>query len=133
MITLKSIVLLSLIKLAYASCNGAYYQCGGLNYSGNKCCISGYTCKYINDRFSHCVPNNSTNENSNNNVPLKNINYSKSNKLFVYLIIIFVTIQIITTFVAVSLLFKKIPKINNRMDNYSKEESHNLKYSQMLI
>ncbi|CAG7849094.1 Probable pectate lyase A; Flags: Precursor [Serendipita indica DSM 11827] len=35
---------------------GAYGQCGGLNYTGETTCVSGYTCVYSNDWYSQCVP-----------------------------------------------------------------------------
>jgi len=47
------------IKLAFAGCSDAYGQCGGANFSGSTCCPSGYTCKYVNDWYSQCVPGSS--------------------------------------------------------------------------
>ncbi|KAG8767099.1 hypothetical protein FRC20_004912 [Serendipita sp. 405] len=34
----------------------AYGQCGGLNWTGETTCVSGYTCQYSNDWYSQCVP-----------------------------------------------------------------------------
>ncbi|KAI3319289.1 carbohydrate-binding module family 1 protein [Xylariaceae sp. AK1471] len=31
-------------------------QCGGINYSGETTCVSGYTCTFLNDYYSQCVP-----------------------------------------------------------------------------
>ncbi|KAL1931150.1 hypothetical protein VTP01DRAFT_10287 [Rhizomucor pusillus] len=39
--------------------NKAYSQCGGQNWSGESCCISGYECKQLNDYYHQCVPQNS--------------------------------------------------------------------------
>jgi pectinesterase len=36
------------------NCNPLYYQCGGVNYKGSKCCRQG-TCKKYNDYFSVCM------------------------------------------------------------------------------
>eukprot|EP00833_Pecoramyces_ruminatium_P012487 jgi/Orpsp1_1/1186519/evm.model.d7180000051178.1 len=55
--------LVTLIKFASAGCSSAYGQCGGVNFSGSKCCVSGYTCKYVNDWYSQCVFDNSNNSN----------------------------------------------------------------------
>eukprot|EP00833_Pecoramyces_ruminatium_P010086 jgi/Orpsp1_1/1184118/evm.model.c7180000088095.1 len=51
--------LVSLIKLASASCGQAYFQCGGSNFTGEKCCVSGYKCQYVNEYFSQCLPGSS--------------------------------------------------------------------------
>jgi poly(3-hydroxybutyrate) depolymerase len=36
------------------TCSALYGQCGGLNYTGPKCCSQG-TCKYSNDYYSQCL------------------------------------------------------------------------------
>ncbi|KAJ3459273.1 hypothetical protein MRS44_015346 [Fusarium solani] len=41
--------------------NGAWQQCGGQNWSGSTTCISGYTCSFINDYYSQCVPGSNPN------------------------------------------------------------------------
>jgi len=46
--------ILSAIKLASAACGGAWSQCGGNNYQGETCCVSGYACKKVNDWYSYC-------------------------------------------------------------------------------
>ncbi|KAJ6114320.1 hypothetical protein N7486_000098 [Penicillium sp. IBT 16267x] len=33
----------------------AYGQCGGVNWTGGKTCVSGYTCTYYNHWYSQCV------------------------------------------------------------------------------
>ncbi|KAG8689779.1 hypothetical protein FRC08_010778 [Ceratobasidium sp. 394] len=35
---------------------GAYAQCGGINWTGGTTCVSGYVCTYQNDWYSQCVP-----------------------------------------------------------------------------
>lgn len=39
---------LSLVGFVLAQ-QGAYQQCGGINWSGPKACITGYSCQVIND------------------------------------------------------------------------------------
>ncbi|KAJ2894656.1 putative glycoside hydrolase family 5 protein [Zalerion maritima] len=39
---------------------GAYGQCGGINWTGQTTCVSGYTCTYLNDWYSQCVPGSQT-------------------------------------------------------------------------
>ncbi|GAA6041609.1 hypothetical protein JCM8097_007766 [Rhodosporidiobolus ruineniae] len=39
---------------------GAYGQCGGIGYSGDTCCTSGWTCTVQNDYYSQCTPAAST-------------------------------------------------------------------------
>ncbi|BGP54626.1 hypothetical protein JCM8202v2_002213 [Rhodotorula sphaerocarpa] len=34
----------------------AYAQCGGVGYTGDTCCVSGYTCVFSNSYYSQCVP-----------------------------------------------------------------------------
>ncbi|KAK3382747.1 putative cellulase precursor [Lasiosphaeria ovina] len=35
---------------------GAWQQCGGIGWNGDKTCISGYSCVYSNDWYSQCLP-----------------------------------------------------------------------------
>jgi endoglucanase len=35
---------------------GAWAQCGGVNWTGQTTCIAGYTCTYSNDFYSQCLP-----------------------------------------------------------------------------
>jgi len=53
--------LIAFIKLASASCGSAYNQCGGIGFNGENCCISGYTCQFISEYFSQCIPETSVN------------------------------------------------------------------------
>lgn len=34
----------------------AYQQCGGINWTGATTCVSGYTCRVLNDWYYQCVP-----------------------------------------------------------------------------
>lgn len=34
----------------------AYYQCGGLIYTGNTVCVDGYYCAYNSPYYSQCIP-----------------------------------------------------------------------------
>merc|ERR1719210_1812582 len=38
------------------NCGGAYDQCGGVDFTGAMCCLQGYTCKFLNDYYSQCLP-----------------------------------------------------------------------------
>jgi cellulose 1,4-beta-cellobiosidase len=58
-IVCASILSATLFKLANAACAGAYAQCGGNNFSGEKCCQSGYKCTVINEWYSQCEVDNS--------------------------------------------------------------------------
>ncbi|ORX86679.1 SGNH hydrolase [Anaeromyces robustus] len=60
---LKSLILIAFLALfnyANCACNTAWGQCGGDTYRGEKCCVSGYYCKYYNQWFSQCIPGNTT-------------------------------------------------------------------------
>ncbi|KAF9453306.1 carbohydrate-binding module family 1 protein, partial [Macrolepiota fuliginosa MF-IS2] len=35
-------------------------QCGGSGWTGATVCVSGYTCTYVNDYYSQCLPGSST-------------------------------------------------------------------------
>lgn len=37
-----------------------YGQCGGYNWTGATTCVSGWTCTYLNDWYSQCLPASST-------------------------------------------------------------------------
>eukprot|EP00833_Pecoramyces_ruminatium_P009904 jgi/Orpsp1_1/1183936/evm.model.c7180000087288.1 len=80
--------------IAYAAnCNSLFYQCGGKNFKGLKCCNSGLQCVKKNDYYSLCVPdnknsgnnsnnnfnNNSANNNNNNNNKTNNSNSNNNN------------------------------------------------------
>jgi len=39
-----------------AAQSAAYGQCGGVNWTGSKSCVSGYTCTYSNPYYSQCLP-----------------------------------------------------------------------------
>ena len=34
----------------------AWQQCGGINWMGGTICVSGYTCKKVNDLYWQCQP-----------------------------------------------------------------------------
>ncbi|KAI7280230.1 hypothetical protein KC345_g4860 [Hortaea werneckii] len=38
--------------------NPAWSQCGGTGWTGPTTCVSGYTCRYLNDYYSQCQPGN---------------------------------------------------------------------------
>jgi len=61
---LKSVVFITLVafanKYVNAACGNAWDQCGGSNYNGENCCVSGYYCKYYNQWFSQCIPGTTT-------------------------------------------------------------------------
>ncbi|ORY50645.1 hypothetical protein LY90DRAFT_383785 [Neocallimastix californiae] len=46
--------ILSTIELASAACGGAFSQCGGINFKGERCCIPGFQCRRLNDWYSYC-------------------------------------------------------------------------------
>jgi len=82
------LVLLSIVGLVNAACNGAHAQCDGVNFKGENCCVSGYTCKKLDQWYSQCVPdatdnnaakNNDVNNASKNNVPMDNSPKSVNN------------------------------------------------------
>ncbi|KAF5023471.1 hypothetical protein F66182_4471 [Fusarium sp. NRRL 66182] len=47
---------LSLLTGLSAAQSGAWSQCGGDNWTGSKTCISGYTCTFVNQWYSQCIP-----------------------------------------------------------------------------
>ncbi|KAF3933533.1 hypothetical protein ABW20_dc0109757 [Dactylellina cionopaga] len=52
---LASAVALGLITAVNAQ-SGAWGQCGGVTWTGATTCVSGYTCKYLNDYYWQCIP-----------------------------------------------------------------------------
>ncbi|KAI1424922.1 carbohydrate-binding module family 1 protein [Xylaria sp. FL1777] len=38
----------------------AWGQCGGINWTGQTTCVSGYVCSFLNDYYSQCVPGTAT-------------------------------------------------------------------------
>lgn len=38
-----------------STCSAKYSQCGGIGWSGPKCCVAGTTCTYSNDWYSQCL------------------------------------------------------------------------------
>jgi cellulose 1,4-beta-cellobiosidase len=58
-IVCASILSAALFKLTDAACAGPYAQCGGNNFSGEKCCQSGYKCVSINEWYAQCEVDNS--------------------------------------------------------------------------
>jgi len=84
--SLLILTLLSLVTVFAQNCNPPFYQCGGINWKGAKCCSSGYTCKEINQWYSQCVQStnnvqtsNASNNNNSNNV-VNNNNNNNNNK-----------------------------------------------------
>lgn len=67
----KSILVTIVALLGYvnAACNKAFYQCGGTNFKGENCCVSGYYCKKYNNWFSQCVPGSETPSKTNGAAP----------------------------------------------------------------
>eukprot|EP00404_Azadinium_spinosum_P023876 CAMPEP_0180587690 /NCGR_PEP_ID=MMETSP1037_2-20121125/17255_1 /TAXON_ID=632150 /ORGANISM="Azadinium spinosum, Strain 3D9" /LENGTH=449 /DNA_ID=CAMNT_0022605827 /DNA_START=96 /DNA_END=1445 /DNA_ORIENTATION=- len=41
------------------SCAGAWAKCGGIDYDGPTCCVSGYHCNRQSEWYSQCVPDTS--------------------------------------------------------------------------
>ncbi|KAJ3119450.1 hypothetical protein HK098_005494 [Nowakowskiella sp. JEL0407] len=42
------------------NCQAGLAQCDGQTYTGVKCCVSGYTCKYVSQWYSQCVVSSGT-------------------------------------------------------------------------
>ncbi|KAI0390833.1 carbohydrate-binding module family 1 protein [Xylariaceae sp. FL0594] len=59
---MPSRVLTSLLLLggstAVVAQKNPWEQCGGINYTGDTTCASGYTCTFLNDYYSQCTPGN---------------------------------------------------------------------------
>ncbi|KAK6341334.1 hypothetical protein TWF696_008413 [Orbilia brochopaga] len=53
---LASVLTLGFSATAVDALVGAWGQCGGVTYTGETACISGYGCKYLNDYYWQCVP-----------------------------------------------------------------------------
>jgi len=41
---------------AAPNCVGAWGKCGGKNWAGASCCVSGYRCNFQNEWYSQCIP-----------------------------------------------------------------------------
>jgi hypothetical protein len=46
---------LSLASASDSACASAYYQCGGINWTGATCCETGFSCIVQNDYYSQCL------------------------------------------------------------------------------
>ncbi|KAG4086201.1 glycoside hydrolase/deacetylase [Neocallimastix lanati (nom. inval.)] len=77
-IIISGILSLSLVALSRASCGGGYAQCGGKTFSGEKCCISGYECTYINEWYSECKPATTTSASSGSTTSGQKMKYVES-------------------------------------------------------
>lgn len=53
---MRSSVLVGVLASGALAQNGAWQQCGGINFQGSTACISGYRCVYVNDWYSQCQP-----------------------------------------------------------------------------
>jgi len=80
------IIALSIVGFVNAACNNAYAQCGGKNFKGENCCVSGFTCNSVNEWYSQCVPGSANPSNSaiqpnmpSNNTPPQNNNTPPQN------------------------------------------------------
>ncbi|KAL6230950.1 mannan endo-1,4-beta-mannosidase F [Aspergillus navahoensis] len=56
--SLLTIVLLGAVSVSAQA--GPWGQCGGHSYTGPTSCVSGWSCVYVNDWFSHCEPGSET-------------------------------------------------------------------------
>jgi len=71
--------LLQFVVTYAANCNPLFYQCGGKNFKGLKCCNAGLECVKKNDYFSICVQGNQNSGfNSGNNYNTKSNNNSNN-------------------------------------------------------
>ncbi|KAL7276831.1 hypothetical protein RUND412_000172 [Rhizina undulata] len=48
------------LGVAVKAQNGAYQQCGGVNWTGSTTCVDGYYCSYLNAYYSQCIPGTAT-------------------------------------------------------------------------
>lgn len=53
---MKATILASTFAAGAVAQSGAWGQCGGNGWSGATTCVSGYTCSYVNDWYSQCLP-----------------------------------------------------------------------------
>ena len=53
---MKASIVAGALATGAAAQSGAWGQCGGQGWSGAKTCISGYTCTFVNDWYSQCLP-----------------------------------------------------------------------------
>ncbi|KAF3090070.1 hypothetical protein TWF569_006420 [Orbilia oligospora] len=49
-------IALGLTASTVSAQSGAWQQCGGVQYTGPTTCVSGYSCKYLNDYYWQCIP-----------------------------------------------------------------------------
>ncbi|ORX44473.1 glycoside hydrolase/deacetylase [Piromyces finnis] len=70
---------LGLAKLSNAACSGAYAQCGGNNFQGESCCVSGFQCVKHNEWYSSCQPGIESNSPSLNVPSSNNNNWNNNN------------------------------------------------------
>ncbi|KAJ1562246.1 hypothetical protein HK096_000605, partial [Nowakowskiella sp. JEL0078] len=50
---------------AATNCGAAYAQCGGINFSGSTCCVSGYFCNAQSQYYSQCIPGSASSTSAN--------------------------------------------------------------------
>ncbi|KAI0542082.1 glycoside hydrolase family 5 protein [Xylaria digitata] len=53
---MRSFILSSTLAGLAAAAAGPYAQCGGVNWSGETACVSGYACTVSNQYYSQCLP-----------------------------------------------------------------------------
>ncbi|KAI0810055.1 carbohydrate-binding module family 1 protein [Xylaria sp. FL0064] len=51
---------ISLFGVASFAQQQAWGQCGGINWTGETTCVSGYVCSILNDYYSQCIPGTAT-------------------------------------------------------------------------
>ncbi|KAI0440791.1 carbohydrate-binding module family 1 protein [Xylaria telfairii] len=56
----RSVVAVYLLGGGAMAQQQAWGQCGGINWSGPVTCVSGYTCSFLNDYYSQCIPGTAT-------------------------------------------------------------------------
>ncbi|KDR79273.1 hypothetical protein GALMADRAFT_223501 [Galerina marginata CBS 339.88] len=59
-IRLSIIFSAAFISIAASEVNGqaaVWSQCGGVGFSGPAVCVTGWTCVYLNQYYSQCIPN----------------------------------------------------------------------------
>lgn len=57
---MKSAIVASTLVTSALAAAGAYQQCGGNGFNGDTTCISGYTCTFLNEWYSQCLPGAAT-------------------------------------------------------------------------
>jgi endoglucanase len=53
---MRTVILATAFAAAALADQGAWGQCGGIGWSGDTKCVSGYTCVKSNDWYSQCIP-----------------------------------------------------------------------------